>query len=171
MVQAALRSMPEGCMGVFPALSGFFHIGRMVMKKKKKGDIARMKCPYCGSTVIYRSADGIYKENSKREMLYVCSRYPVCDAYVRIHQGTRIPMGTPANGELRALRVQAHREFDLLHTSGIMTRSQAYRWLAKLVGLPEKEAHIGNMGEYNCKRIIEKSREFLEKQGIEIPVA
>ena len=141
------------------------------MKKKKKGGIALLKCPYCGSTVIYRSADGIYKENPNREMLYVCSRYPVCDAYVRIHKGTRIPMGTPANGELRALRVQADRVFDLLHTSGTMTRSEAYRWLAKLVGLPTEEAHIGNMGEYNCKRIIEKSKAFLQRQGIDHPAA
>ena len=30
-----------------------------------------MRCPYCGSPVIYRSADGIYHDNSKKQ----CSMY------------------------------------------------------------------------------------------------
>jgi len=38
----------------------------MKNKKKKKGiNYTSMKCPYCGATVIYRSADGIYKNNHK----------------------------------------------------------------------------------------------------------
>ena len=50
-------------------------------KKKRKGfQAGSMRCPYCGSPVIYRSADGIYHDNSKKTMLYVCSRYPECDA-------------------------------------------------------------------------------------------
>ena len=37
----------------------------MKNKKKKKGmNYTSMKCPYCGSIVEYRSANGIYKENS-----------------------------------------------------------------------------------------------------------
>ena len=35
-------------------------------KKKRKGfNASSMRCPYCGSTVVYRSADGIYHENKK----------------------------------------------------------------------------------------------------------
>ena len=52
----------------------------MKNKKKKKGiNYTSMKCPYCGATVVYRSADGIYKNNHKNMMLYVCSNYPECD--------------------------------------------------------------------------------------------
>ena len=43
-----------------------------------------MRCPYCGAPVVYRSADGIYQNNKNGAMLYVCSRYPECDAYVQI---------------------------------------------------------------------------------------
>ena len=36
-------------------------------KKKRKGfNGNQMRCPYCGSPVVYRSADGIYRENKKR---------------------------------------------------------------------------------------------------------
>lgn len=84
-------------------------------KKKKKGiNYSGMRCPYCGSTVIYRSADGVYNENSKHVMLYVCSKFPACDSYVRVHEGTTIPVGTMANGELRALRDKAHKQFDMV---------------------------------------------------------
>lgn len=73
-------------------------------KKKRKGfNASSMRCPYCGSTVVYRSADGIYHENKKGTMLYVCSNFPECDAYVRVHAGTNIPVGSLANHELRSL--------------------------------------------------------------------
>ena len=65
------------------------------MKKKRKKP---MRCPYCGAPVVYRSADGIYHENKAGTMLYVCSRYPECDAYVRAQPGTSLPLGTLANG-------------------------------------------------------------------------
>lgn len=59
-------------------------------KKKRKGfNASAMRCPYCGASVVYRSADGIYQNNDKGAMLYVCSHYPACDAYVRVHAGTK----------------------------------------------------------------------------------
>lgn len=64
----------------------------MKHKKKKKGiNPSAMRCQYCGGTVVLRSADGIYHENHSHTMLYVCSNYPRCDAYVRTHPGTNIP--------------------------------------------------------------------------------
>ena len=56
----------------------------MKHKKKKKGiNPSAMRCQYCGGTVVLRSADGIYHENHSHTMLYVCSNYPRCDAYIR----------------------------------------------------------------------------------------
>lgn len=138
----------------------------MSKTKKRKGmNYSRMRCPYCGSNVIYRSADGIYKENSKGVMLYVCSHYPECDAYVRVHAGTRIPVGNLANHELRTLRRTAHQYFDRLHLTGLMSKQDAYRWLADLIGAPLSEAHIGHLGEYYCKLVIEESRALLERRS------
>lgn len=131
---------------------------------RKGMNYSSMRCPYCGGTVTYRSADGIYRENSRKTMLYVCTRYPACDAYVRVHTGTTIPVGTLANHELRALRKTAHTYFDRLHQTGLMTKDDAYQWLADLIGAPKSEAHIGYLGEYYCKKVIEESRALLEKR-------
>lgn len=38
----------------------------MSKHKGTKNKTQRMRCPYCGSPVILRSADGIYRENSQR---------------------------------------------------------------------------------------------------------
>lgn len=135
-------------------------------KKKRKGfNASQMRCPYCGSTVVYRSADGIYHDNSNQTMLYVCSRYPECDAYVRVHAGTNIPVGTMADGRLRALRINAHRYFDQIYKKGLMSKQEAYLWLADLIGAPLSESHIGHLGDYYCKEVITKCKRLLESCG------
>lgn len=132
--------------------------------KKRKGiNEAPTRCPYCGSTVVLKSADGIYRDNSKNAMLYVCSKYPKCDAYVRCHAGTKIPVGSMANHELRSLRKTAHDYFDQLHKSGFMTKEDAYYWLAATVDAPMKHAHIGHLSEYYCKKVIEQSKMYIER--------
>lgn len=134
------------------------------MKKKRKGfDTNRMRCPYCGAPVTLRSADGIYKNNSHDMKLYVCINYPKCDSYVRVHAGTNIPVGTMANHELRSLRRTAHHYFDKLYKSGIMSKQGAYLWLSDLLQSPLSEAHIGYLGEYYCKQVIEESRKVLDR--------
>ena len=131
------------------------------MKKKKP-----MRCPYCGSPAILRSADGIYKDNGAGAMLYVCSKYPNCDSYVRVIPGTKIPAGSLANKSLRALRIEAHRYFDLLFQTGIMNRNEAYDWLACMLQMPLSQTHIGILGEYYCKRVIEESKRLIENRQI-----
>jgi len=128
--------------------------------KRKGFDIPGMKhmrCPYCGSAVHFRSADGIYKSNNGNAKLYVCSKYPSCDSYVRVHPGTMTPVGSLANAKLRAIRVTAHKHFDKLHETGLMTKKEAYAWLAFMLQSPMSQAHIGYQSEYYCNRIIEES--------------
>ena len=138
----------------------------MKQKKKRKGlsrDI--MYCPYCGGRTELRSADGIYHENHKGTMLYVCKNYPHCDTYVRVCPGTMLPIGTLANGRLRALRTEAHRYFNQLYERGIMTKREAYEWLSHMIGLPLSKTHIGLMGEYYCELVIEESKKLLGGTG------
>ena len=130
--------------------------------KKKRAQNAAPRCPYCGSHSLLRSADGIYRNNDKYTMLYVCSRYPACDSYVRVHPGTKIPLGTMANRELRALRNEAHRNFDQLHKKGLMSKEDAYCWLASILAAPLGLAHIGYLGEYYCRQVTEASKQQLE---------
>lgn len=135
-------------------------------RRKRNGNKKqRLRCPYCGGHVIYRSADGIYRDNSNQTMLYVCSRYPECDAYVRVHTGTRIPVGSLANHELRTLRQTAHQHFNQLYELGFMSKQDAYQWLADVISAPLSEAHIGHMGEYYCKQVIQESRKLLAQRN------
>ena len=122
-----------------------------------------MRCPYCGAPMILRSADGIYKDNSHHAKLYVCRNYPECDTYIRTQPGTSLPLGTPANRELRALRIQAHRCFDALYLTGYMTKRDAYIWLANLLQAPQSQAHIGYLSEYSCRQVIEQSKRMLQR--------
>lgn len=136
------------------------------MKKKRKGvQNTAPRCPYCGSHTILRSADGIYQDNSKRAMLYVCKNYPACDSYVRVHPGTNVPMGIPANWKLRKLRNEAHHYFNQLYQKGYMTKQDAYCWLADILCVPFSQAHIGYLGEYYCQKVIEESKKVLERNA------
>jgi len=80
-----------------------------------------------------------------------------------MHRGTRIPYGTMANGDLRNLRIKAHRKFDQVWQTGIMNRDNAYRWLADYLCVGLGDAHIGMFGEYNCKKLIEECNLMLER--------
>lgn len=63
--------------------------------------------------MILRPASEIYHDAKSDRKLYVCHNYPACNTYVAAHPNTDKPMGVPANGDLRNLRIQAHRKFDL----------------------------------------------------------
>ena len=153
--------------GVFQdIINRLFCIGK---KKKKGSNPSAMRCQYSGGTVVLRSADGIYHENHSHTMLYVCSNYPRCDAYVRTHPGTNIPVGTLANRELRTLRNQAHHYFDQLYLSGLMSKQDAYLWLGVLLQVPLSKAHIGFLGEYYCNEVIAESKTLLERRWKQQP--
>ena len=131
----------------------------MKQNKKRKGmDKSAPRCPYCGSHTILRSADGIYRENSRQEMLYVCKNYPACDSYVRVQKGTTIPLGTVANRELRELRAEAHRQFDKLYKRGYMSKHDAYQWLGGILGVPAKNAHIAQLSVLSCNLVIQEAK-------------
>lgn len=130
-------------------------------KKKRKNPILSPRCPYCGSSIVFRSAEGIYKTGGSDTMLYVCKNYPQCDAYVRVHPGTHTPVGTLANHRLRTLRRVTHHYFDKLYEEQYMSKQEAYQWLANLLECPLSEAHIGYLGEYYCQKVLEESKKLL----------
>lgn len=134
-------------------------------RKRKKATNVAPRCPYCGATTHLRSADGIYFDNSKNAMLYVCKNYPRCDSYVRVHPGTTIPMGTVANKKLRTMRKDAHKYFNQIYYRGIMTKQEAYQWLSEFMGLPMESTHIGMMGEYYCQMVIDECQKVLARNA------
>ena len=125
-----------------------------------KDESGQVRC-HCGRPAVLCSAEGICKTHRPGAKVYVCSSYPACDSFVMAHPGTLEPMGTLAPPELRRLRYEAHQQFDQLHKSGLMTRREAYQWLAYITQAPMSHAHIGHLGEYYCRVVIRESRKLL----------
>ena len=115
-----------------------------------------MKCPYCHSEVLLRSAYSVYRTSDSKNWgnMWVCSNFPECDAYVGCHKGTDIPLGRLANHELRELKKEAHRQFDPIWKSHLMSRAGAYKWLASMMKIPPSECHIGMFDVKQCQRVI-----------------
>lgn len=107
-------------------------------------------CPYCGSHVDLVDSAKIYGKSYG--LIYLCSNYPKCDAYVGTHKGTDKPLGTMANSELRKFRKEAHFYFDQTWRSGKIKRKRAYAILAERLGIAE--AHIAEMNIDQCKKVI-----------------
>ena len=118
-----------------------------------------MKCPYCSGSVKLVSASVVYHSNKYgNSKVWVCEHYPKCDAYVGCHPGTEIPLGRLANAKLRALKVEAHKQFDPIWKSGLMTRKEAYKWLADMLPIEEAECHIGKFSPDMCEKVIKICR-------------
>ena len=91
----------------------------------------RIHCPYCGSLATLRPASVIHglSDISAGTYLYVCRRWPACDAYVTADRRTKQPLGTLANGDLRHKRILAHHALHSVQAQLGMNRDQSYRWL------------------------------------------
>ena len=101
----------------------------------------QIKCPYCHAHASLRPASLVYGSTpqTRGKFLYVCDRWPACNAYVSAHERTLLPMGTLANGDLRHKRILAHR---------------ALIWLQAKLGLDAHQTHIGQFSEYMCEQVI-----------------
>lgn len=113
-----------------------------------------LKCPYCNGDGHLQPGLKV-SQNKRNELLYICQNYPRCDAYVGVHVGSLLPLGTMANPRLRTLRRMAHEVFDPLwqDNSNELGRSAAYDAAAAVMGI-EGEFHIGNLNERSCEDFI-----------------
>ena len=125
------------------------------MKKKK------IRCQYCGTRAVLRPDYVAKGKRARGVLLYVCGRYPRCDAYVGVHKDTCKPLGTLANKSLRTKRRLAHEAFDVLWKSGLMNKAQAYEWIQAEFSLSEEDAHIGMFSEQMCDELIAACEAFV----------
>lgn len=128
------------------------------------------KCPYCHGNLIYKRYEDVFPyydtREQKQNMLCMCENYPDCDAYVMFssEDSDNVPVGIPANHEVRRLRWITHNYFDLLWKTGIMpNRSVAYKWLSKKVHTSNEYCHIRCFNERLCVDTIIESTQFLSK--------
>lgn len=115
-----------------------------------------MICPYCGAKAELKDATYIYhtKKAQNWGKVWVCKNYPECDSYVGCHEQTTIPKGRLANPRLRCLKSEAHKQFDPLWKSGLMSRTDAYKWLSSMLNIPLDECHIGMFDVKQCQKVI-----------------
>lgn len=115
-----------------------------------KIDYVGIVCPYCDEIPELKTSEEFYGIDYGTN-LYVCTP---CDAYVSTFGRSRRPKGSLAKLQLRQLRVEAHKQFDVLWKYRGMTRTQAYKWMAKFMGKSKEEAHIGLFTEEECQKLI-----------------
>ena len=110
-------------------------------------------CPYCNNPSTKVSGSEIYphREDLWDIVIYECKP---CDARVGCHKGTDNPLGRLANAELRAAKMEAHLAFDPLWKTKTKSRSGAYQWLAKELGIRPKDCHIGMFDVETCQRVV-----------------
>ena len=110
-------------------------------------------CPYCGMRAKRANGCDLYPHRPDlwKKKFVVC--FP-CDARVGCHANGD-PLGELANAELRSIRIKAHAAFDPKWKQGGMSRSKAYRWLSKQLGIRFEDTHIGMFDMDQCQRVIE----------------
>lgn len=114
-----------------------------------------VRCPYCRAKATLHPASYIFGDAARPgSFLYVCDRYPSCNSYVGAHRRTKLPMGSLADGDLRHKRIEAHKAFDWMWKSGLMTKAQAYKWMQAKLGISSSQAHIAKFSYYMCDQLI-----------------
>jgi len=118
-----------------------------------------VECPYCGQEAELVGGDVIYpyRPDLFAKRFWQCAP---CHAYVGCHKDTGEPLGRLANAELRRAKMAAHAAFDPLWRTfpkkeRNVRRKRAYAWLAKALGIPREECHIGMFDVDMCYRVIE----------------
>jgi len=115
----------------------------------------RLICPYCGAEAVC-----VELKDGKRRWKCTTSG---CDAFVGAHARSGAPLGTLANRELRLCRQSLHASFDLLWRKYKFGRTDSYQFLAVVLGVPKKKAHIGAMNLDQCFQAAYEVRIALEK--------
>jgi hypothetical protein len=64
-------------------------------------------------------------------------------------------MGSLADADLRHKRIEAHKAFNWLWESGLMTKAQAYKWMQAKLGIRSEHAHIAKFSYYMCDQLIQ----------------
>jgi hypothetical protein len=119
---------------------------------------AHTQAPQCGAcrghNVALVSGQCIYphRRDLYHKWFYLCW----CGAYVGCHPNTIQPLGSPADKELRELRMRVHKRFDPLWKGGALSRDEAYSRLAAVLGLSGADCHIGMFTKELCVQALAK---------------
>ena len=128
---------------------------------------AHITCPYCHAPAQLRPASSIYGIHTKDRAakLYVCSRYPACDAYVQAHKATGLPMGSSepliSDAEFDALMEELSQ---LEQASGIvLPDSPTHRVGGDAVTAFEPHTHIARLWSLDKVKTTQELLDFSQK--------
>ena len=138
----------------------FINQSMRLQYENKNGKVC---CPYCKKVAELVPCGVVYgyTKSYALNLIYLCRD---CEAWVGTHTGTIIPLGTLANERLRLIRQKAHKHFDPIWKNRT-TRERGYRWLSQQMGLPFDKTHIGMFNEEQCKKVIEVSKAYFERNA------
>lgn len=106
----------------------------------------KLQCPLCKGRMLPRL------RRSDSAPFWGCERFPSCKSTHGAHPNGR-PLGIPGTPDTKAARRAAHAAFDPLWEQGYMHRNAAYDWLAKELGIPRRDVHIGAFSREQCERV------------------
>lgn len=130
----------------------------------KNGDPIDAPTCFCGSPMALRETKKFtYRKSGAPRKFWGCSRWPSCDGVVGAHPNGA-PVGTCADTETKNARIAAHEAFDAMWKSGRMSRASAYKRLAKVMGIPSRDAHIGGFTKEQCETLIARLAEHTEQR-------
>ncbi len=119
-------------------------------------------CPYCGKKpdLVYGYELFPHLPKLAQKAFWRCKP---CGAHVGCHNGTHKAFGPLANAELRKARTEAHAAFDPLWELRYMERTQAYEWLAEMLGIEVSKTHIGMFDLEQCMLTRSIAKEKLQE--------
>lgn len=117
-------------------------------------------CPKC-KTIAELVDDVEVYGKSYGKKIYRCPIH--LNMRVGSHSDGR-PYGSLADYSTSSFRHKLHLVFDPIWQSGIMTRNEAYEWLAGEMGLTRETCHFGMFDENQCNRAMYFIQRFIEKQ-------
>ncbi|WP_342656814.1 hypothetical protein GKC68_10495 [Pantoea sp. RSPAM1] len=116
-----------------------------------------VNCRFCNAEVRIATHQEVYgRDYSDWPYVYLCID---CGAYVGMHPFTDVPLGTLADFDTRQARKRCKKPFEKIWRSGLMSRTEAYHWLARELNINVSACHFGWFDVEQCesaKRICEK---------------
>lgn len=132
--------------------------------RKMRGETVAnvVQCDYCRYAAPLMTGEVVYPHRKDLAKLnfYRCDP---CDAQVGCHRGTIKPLGRLANKELRSHKSLAHAAFDVIWKDGHMTRTEAYAWLADMIGVIPSKCHMGMFDVNKCQRVVRYSELYIHE--------
>lgn len=124
------------------------------------------KCNACGGQDVSLENNRIIYGKSYGDwpLVWYCGQ---CEAAVGCHPNTDIPLGFMATAPTRRMRSQVHKAFDPIWRGGqrAMSRTRAYEWLARTMGIPVTDCHVSRFDADMCAKALaalESSQDELE---------